>query len=121
MGQHVLDSWILKLAGVSQELWRIQDCAFYQIILRLASVVTLEKVNIVENVSLGSKSVLSTTIYLHDYDYLESIKKCLDSRNVSCIHGKKLYGSPLFSIPWVNIIIFLTNGTCWKRCLQLYF
>jgi hypothetical protein len=63
MGQYVLDPWILKLAGVPQELWRIQDYASDLLVLRLASGVTLEKVNFVENVSLGSKAVLSTTLY----------------------------------------------------------
>eukprot|EP00978_Attheya_sp_CCMP212_P000272 scaffold503_cov71-Attheya_sp.AAC.2 len=49
MGQYVLDPWILKLAGVPQELWRIQDYASDLLVLRLASGVTLEKVSLVEN------------------------------------------------------------------------
>eukprot|EP00978_Attheya_sp_CCMP212_P002728 scaffold5585_cov57-Attheya_sp.AAC.10 len=53
---YVLDPWILKLAGVSQELWRIQDCASDLIVLKLSSGDTLEKINLVENVSAGSKA-----------------------------------------------------------------
>eukprot|EP00978_Attheya_sp_CCMP212_P010704 scaffold26027_cov70-Attheya_sp.AAC.9 len=45
MSQYVLDPWILKLAGVPQELWRIQDYASDLLVLRLlASGMTLEEV-----------------------------------------------------------------------------
>ena len=63
MGQYFLDPYILKLAGVPQELRRIQCYASDLLVLRLASGVTLEKVNILGNINLGSKSVLSTTLY----------------------------------------------------------
>eukprot|EP00978_Attheya_sp_CCMP212_P019382 scaffold54306_cov38-Attheya_sp.AAC.2 len=63
MGQYVLDPWIFKLAGVPQELWSIQAYVSDLLVLRLTSGVTLEKVNFVENISLGSKAVLSTTLY----------------------------------------------------------
>ena len=52
----------MKLSGVPQELWRIQNYASDLVVLRLATGFTLEKVKIVENVSFGSKSVLIKTL-----------------------------------------------------------
>jgi hypothetical protein len=63
MGHYVLDPWILKLAGVSQELWRVQDYASDLLVLRLASGVTLEKINLIENCNHGLNAVRSTTLY----------------------------------------------------------
>jgi hypothetical protein len=63
MGHSVLeDPWVLKLAGISKKIWRIQDYASDLLLVpRLASGVTLKKINFVENMGLGSKAVLSST------------------------------------------------------------
>ena len=63
MGQYVLDPCILKLYGFSQGLWKVQDCASDMIILNISSGETIDKINIVENISAGSRAVLSTTLY----------------------------------------------------------
>ena len=63
MDQYVIYPWILKISGVSQELWIIQEYTYDRLVLGLASGVTLEKVNIIENISIGSKAVLNTTLY----------------------------------------------------------
>eukprot|EP00957_Ditylum_brightwellii_P017507 1319320-Ditylum_brightwellii.AAC.1 len=63
MGFYVLDPWLLKISGVSQELWRVKDYASDLLILRLSSAKTIELLNQLENVCLGSRDVLNTTLY----------------------------------------------------------
>ena len=63
MIQHVFDPWILKLAGVAQELWIIQYYEYYLIVLRLETRWNIDKINLVENISSDSKYFLIATLY----------------------------------------------------------
>eukprot|EP00957_Ditylum_brightwellii_P076131 5787452-Ditylum_brightwellii.AAC.1 len=63
MGFYVLGLWLLNMPGVSQELWRVKDYASGLLILRLSSAKTITLLNQLDNVCLGSRAVLNTTLY----------------------------------------------------------
>ena len=64
MGNHIIDPELLRLSGVSKELWRISDFASDLLPLKLASKDTVLKLCSLQNESEESISVLCITLYL---------------------------------------------------------
>ena len=121
MGQFALDPWILKLAGVPQELWRIQDYASDLLVLRLSSGVTLQKVDIVENVSLGSKAVLSKTLYFTKLRLFEVNAKVLGFKECVIYLWETMIWFTSFLKPLGKCNYLDKKGTWWQRRLQVSF
>ena len=80
MGQHVFDPWILKLAGVAQELWIIQDYEYYLIVLRLETGFSIDNINLFENISSVSKYFFSATLYFSQLGLFRINRKELGSK-----------------------------------------
>ena len=62
MVHYFLDTWILKLYKVPQELWKNQDYDFNLLVLLLSSVKIIGKINMVEQICEGSKAFLAKKI-----------------------------------------------------------
>ena len=67
IGRYVLDADLLRLAGVSMDLWRPNDFASDLLVLKLVSVKTIEKLEEIDDpfgsTSCGDKGVLSLTLF----------------------------------------------------------
>ena len=66
-GCFVFDPWLLKLAKISQKLWRVEDYASDAIVLRLASAETVQKLVLLEgsetsNVDPGNLAVVAVSL-----------------------------------------------------------
>lgn len=62
IGSFVLDPWHLKMAGVAQELYRIEDWASDTVVLRLCSPLTVTKLINAGFDDVGNLSVLVVTL-----------------------------------------------------------
>eukprot|EP00957_Ditylum_brightwellii_P157640 11998155-Ditylum_brightwellii.AAC.1 len=103
MGFYVLDPWLLKIAGMSQELWRVKDYESDLLILRLSSAKTMEWFNQLENVWLGSRAVLNTILYFTTL--------CLCR-----VNAKKLGFREQVMYLWATMIWFTSfKKTSWDR------
>ena len=113
--------WILKLAGIPQELWIIQDYISDLLVPMLASVVTLDNVNIVENVSLGSKAVLSKTLYFTKLRLFEVNAKVLGFKECVIYLWETMIWFTSFLKPLGKCNYLDKKGTWWQRRLQVSF
>ena len=111
MGKYFLDPWILKLAGVSQELWRIQDYASDLLVLRLASAETIYKVNLVEDLGVGSKAFLDSTLYFTRLRLFAVNSKVLGFKERIMYTWEKIIWLTSFLKPSVKDIFYLTSAT----------
>ena len=70
IGCYVLDPWHLKMAGVAQELYRIEDWAADTVVLRLCSPLTITKLINSGFDDVGNLSVLVVTLtFIHLRNY----------------------------------------------------
>jgi hypothetical protein len=63
IGNYIIDGKLLRLAGVSQLLWRVKDFASDLLVLKLASLDTVEKLCLLGNEDEGSVGVLCAALY----------------------------------------------------------
>ena len=67
IGRYMVDADLLRLAGVSMDLWRPNDFASDLLVLKLVSLKTIEKLDLAEepfgSTSRGDKGVLSLTLF----------------------------------------------------------
>lgn len=66
LGKEVVDPFLLKIAGITTELWKIDDYASDLIVLRLASTRILTKICMLEeeNDNIGSLAVLCLSLFM---------------------------------------------------------
>ena len=62
IGSYILDTWHLKMAGVAQELYRIEDWAADTVVLHLCSPLTITKLINSGFDDVGNLSVLVVTL-----------------------------------------------------------
>ena len=63
MGYHVIDVEMMRIYNVSMELWRINDFASDLLVLKLASLNTVDKICCLKHEGISSIGVLYTTLY----------------------------------------------------------
>ena len=77
MGIYVIDPFLLKASGITQEHWRIEDYASDLMVLRLASTVSVQKLVQLETSDKGNVVVLVLTLYFIRLRlYAVNAKKC---------------------------------------------
>lgn len=63
IGKYIIDTELLRLAGVAKLLWRIKDFASDLLVLKLASYDTVDKLSSLVNEDPGSVGVLCATLF----------------------------------------------------------
>ena len=81
-GCFVFDPWLLKLAKISQKLWRVEDYASNAFVLRLASAETVQKLVLLEgsetsNVDPGNLAVVAVSLV-----FMRLCSYAVNARNV---------------------------------------
>ena len=98
MGNHVLDTELLSLAGIAQELWRVKDWASDLVALKLASNATISKVTALVSEEGGPVCTLCVTLYFMRFKlHVVNTKKENYRDHISCLLASTLW---LTSFEW---------------------